>query len=190
MSKTTAETAITKHSSGAGVQIIFGYILAIAFGVMALTSIAATGLKQPMDWIMVPVLLLLTALGIWMILRGKKRRRSIKLFREYAARLATDPLRSIDQLAAGMSASPDQVKQNLTEMISRGYFVNAYIDHDRNCLMFAHPDASGMNGSAPRQQGPQIEYVTVACSGCGATNKVPKGAVGECQYCGNLLSGN
>ncbi|MPM73400.1 hypothetical protein SDC9_120380 [bioreactor metagenome] len=65
-------------------------------------------------------------------------------------------------------------------MIAKGYFINAYIEH--NCLMFAHPD--GMDSAA------QIEYVSVSCSSCGAKNKVPKGAVGECQYCGNLLSGN
>ena len=33
------------------------------------------------------------------------------------------------------------------------------------------------------------ELVTVKCKGCGGINKIQRGAVGECEYCGSPISG-
>ena len=32
------------------------------------------------------------------------------------------------------------------------------------------------------------ELVTVKCKGCGGINKIQRGAVGECEYCGSPIS--
>ena len=34
----------------------------------------------------------------------------------------------------------------------------------------------------------EIRYVTVQCKGCGATNKIIAGSIGECEYCGAQVS--
>ena len=33
------------------------------------------------------------------------------------------------------------------------------------------------------------ELFTVKCKGCGGINKIQRGAVGECEYCGSPISG-
>jgi len=83
-------------------------------------------------------------------------------------------------------------KENLLDMINKGYFTDAYIDSDRNCLVFVQnssliPDkASPVIQQAKSNSG---EYVAIVCQGCGATNKVLKDSVGECEYCGTPVSG-
>ncbi len=117
----------------------------------------------------------------------EKRRELAKLFKEYTARLATDPLRSIDQLAAATGVAVETAKENILEMIDKGYFVNTYVDFDRNCLVFLQ--VGGAPESASTQQSESsVEYASVSCPGCGATNRIRKGTVGECEFCGNPLS--
>ncbi len=76
-------------------------------------------------------------------------------------------------------------------MINKGYFVDAYIDSDRNHLVFAQDnDAVAQQENNTEQQiFSSAAFVAVACPGCGATNKVQKGTVGECEFCGNSLTG-
>lgn len=43
--------------------------------------------------------------------------------------------------------------------------------------------------SSPTSQAQEtVKYVTVQCKGCGATNKIVSGTVGECEFCGSQIS--
>jgi|LSQX01.1.fsa_nt_gb ribosomal protein S27E len=191
MARNSAKNAITKNTVVGALQTVLGYFLAIACGLFGIIGGATSAFATSTDVIMVIVFLAFAALGVLLITRGTKRKKFIKLFKEYAARLATDPLHSIDQLAAATGVTSETAKKNLFEMINKGYFVNAYIDADRNYLVFAqnNDDVSLQKNDTERQISSSVEFVTVACPGCGATNKIQKGAVGECEFCGNSITG-
>lgn len=186
----SAKNATVRDSIVGTIQIVIGYILAIFFGITVAIGGPTSGLKTATDIIIVMISLALTVWGVMLIVRGTKRRKMIILFREYAARLATDPFHSIDQLAAAKGIPVETAKKNILDMIRRGYFLNAHIDFDRNYLVFAHESASSDSGSFP-QPGiiSPFEFVSVSCHGCGAVNKIQKGTLGACDFCGNPLSG-
>lgn len=74
-------------------------------------------------------------------------------------------------------------------MIHKGYFVSAYIDRNRNCLVFAQENSLYEQKSSPAQQDKlSVGHICVPCPGCEAKNKIQKGTVGECEFCGNYLS--
>jgi hypothetical protein len=187
VARNNTTNVITKNSVAGAAQIVIGYILAIACAIFGIICILAIGLATSTDIIVVIIFFALTALGISLIVRGKKRRELAKLFKEYTARLATDPLRSIDQLAAATGVAVETAKENILEMIDKGYFVNTYVDFDRNCLVFLQEGASPESASTQQSES-SVEYASVSCPGCGATNRIRKGTVGECEFCGNPLS--
>jgi hypothetical protein len=164
------------------VQIIIGYSIAIFCGLIAIVGSVNTGFASSFDVTMIIIFTVFSACGIWQIVCGKKRKKLIALFRDYAARLAADPLRSINKLAAATGAEAETVKKNILAMIRKGYFPNAYVDFSRNCLIFAQD-------SSPAQQiESSAEHIRVCCPCCGAKNKITKGTVGECEFCGSYLS--
>lgn len=186
MGTNRAKTAITKNSIVSIVQILIGCLLVSFFGLFGIIGGAVSGFATTTDVVMVLLFLTIAALGVYFIIRGTKRRNLIKLFGDYTTRLATDPLHSIDQLAAATGVSVETAKKNILEMINKGYFINAYLDFERNTLVF--PTVNASPSSAP-QQAATTEYITINCKGCGATNKVQPGAVVECEFCGTSISG-
>jgi ribosomal protein S27E len=176
-----AINTIVKSLVASNARIIFGYIIAIFCGLIAIIGVVNTGLS-PFDITMVTIFFVFMALGILQIVRGKKHKKLVTLFKEYAARLATDPNHSIHKLAAATGATAEAVKENILKMIHKGYFVNAYIDFERNCLVFSQDNSSAQQAES------SAEYVRISCPGCGAKNKIQKGTVGECEFCGSYLS--
>lgn len=135
------------------------------------------------------------------IKRGKLR----KNFKKYVAALSQNPSGSIEALAASVGEPADRVSKNLEKMIHKKFFSNAFIDIVSNRLVMPNrtpmaqpgnpvmqnqnPAGAPMNrGAAPVQQG-RAEMVTVTCKGCGAVNIIPRGQVGECEYCGSGIKG-
>lgn len=155
--------------------------MAIFCGLIAIIGVVNTGLT-PFDVTMVTIFFVFMALGILQIVRGKKHKKIVTLFKEYAARLAADPNRSIHKLASATGAAAEKVKENILKMIHKGYFVNVYIDFERNCFVFSQESSSA------QQTESSAESVRVSCPGCGAKNKIQKGTVGECEFCGSYLS--
>ncbi|MEW9095240.1 MAG: hypothetical protein AB2417_09180 [Clostridiaceae bacterium] len=190
MANNSVQAAISKDKFKIVLQSIIGWALAIMFGLTSLFGF--TEIKGGSDVAALMICLALTTYGVSLIKKAKKRKKLINLFKNYSDRLASDPTRSIDLLARSTGATVDVVKKNIVEMINRGYFTNAYIDINRNCLVFAgetQPVQQQANNMKTPNNQPQQEYITVACGGCGATNKIIKGRVGECEYCGSQISG-
>jgi len=130
-------------------------------------------------------------LSVLLLYRGIKRGKLIKLFKNYAIRLSSDPMRSIDLLAENTGTSVDVVRNNLQLMILKGYFKNTYIDLDQNCIVFTNDRATK---TAPAVDSSitdsSIKLITVTCKGCGASNKIQRGSVGECEFCGSHIAGH
>lgn len=173
--------AVIRSAVAAKIQLIFGIVLALLFGITSFVPDSNTGYFIAG--------LVLTVIGVWLIIAGVRRNNLIKLFKSYATSLADDPIKSIETLASAKNTSVAVVKRNLQLMINKGYFVNVAIDQQRNCLVFGNEaemlqKAAAANANASHST---AEFVTVACPGCGAPNKVQKGAVSKCEYCGAPL---
>jgi len=189
MAKTDSQKAITKCRSIGAIQTIFGWIIVVFCGLFTITS--ATMIVEAFDAVMMVIFLAFTAGGVSLILKGKKKKKLLKAFQDYNTRLATDATKSIDLLANSVGKSVDTVKKDVLTMINMGLFYDAYINQERNCIVFPQMSTATTYHTNPIHQPvntPRAEFVTVECSGCGATNKIAKGAVSECEYCGAQIS--
>jgi len=149
------------------VQLIVGIFLAVSFGILLFSSIVD---NQKISTIL--IIFALFAIGVLLIVCSRKRKILIENFKIYEPRLSVDPTGSIENLALGLGTSQDVVKKNLEKMIKRGYFSDVYIDIENNRVVF--------NAVS--------EHIIITCKSCGGINKVAKGIVVECDYCGSPLS--
>lgn len=138
------------------------------------------------------LLIILVLIGMWLIIKGRRRKKMRLEFKKYVSQLSVDPTGSIENIAAATGTSVDVVKKNLKFMIKKNYFTSAYIDEKNNQLVLTvqktqqeqyTPQASG-NSSANSQ----TVMVTCNCKCCGGINKIAKGSVGECDFCGSPIS--
>ena len=81
---------------------------------------------------------------------------------------------------------------DFTEMYGEklGFFPGAFIDTRYNRVVFTGGDPTKAKAAVGQASGHSSRYVMVKCKGCGATNKILSGTVGECEYCGSRLSAN
>ncbi len=191
MNQKKGKAAIIISNIISKVQMTLGIILTAFFTIMTI-ALFATNTEGTM--VVAILFLFMLAIGILLIVKGKKRSSLIKLFKAYVLRLSNDPFRSIDNLAAATNSSVDRVRANVDQMIKKGYFANAYIDTATNCLAFAGQSTvvsdikvqiNYTNNIRPSE--PEKKYTTTTCNGCGATNKILEGSVGECEYCGSFV---
>ena len=73
---------ITRNLIAGSVQIANGYIVSFAFGLAGIIGGVNSGLKTQFDAVMVTILLAFMAIGVLQIVRGKKRKKLITLFKD------------------------------------------------------------------------------------------------------------
>lgn len=88
---------------------------------------------------------LMLALGLFLTVKGFKRRALIKRFKIYVKFLSNDPQRSLHNLALATNRSLEKVKDDINLMIKKGYFKNAYIKEHTNCLAIGKPSSASSN---------------------------------------------
>ena len=191
MASNGVESAINRLKVKGTVQRVFGWIIAIFNGFIAFVGCATSGFKEALDVTLVLFFLAIAAVGVWLIIKGNQKFKLIKTFYDYSARLATDPEKSIDLLASATGVTVAIATKNISDMIAFGFFPNCYLDGQRNKLVA--PDASQTQASTvstPTHTATTqtVKYTTVQCKGCGATNKIVSGTVGECEFCGSQIS--
>lgn len=183
--------AIKKAKSNGAMQQVFGWIITIFCGMISSVGAGSTDLNEPVNLIMVIIFAILTVLGVSLIVKGHQRKKLINKYYDYQARLMADPDKSIDLLSSSTGATVLEVTKNISDMIALGFFPGAYLDttHNRLIMKADRPTASHIFSSTLTITPTQTEkYVTVQCKGCGATNKITSGAVGECEFCGSQIS--
>ncbi|OLA25254.1 MAG: hypothetical protein BHW17_02100 [Dorea sp. 42_8] len=76
-------------------------------------------------------------------------------------------------------------------MCKKKYFNDAYVDN--KAKLFVRKDQMNQKIGNPSftktVKQTDAELITVKCKGCGGINKIQRGAVGECEYCGSPISG-
>jgi len=187
MAMTDSQKAIIKCKSTGIIQTILGWIIAVFCGFF--TIIGVTQISESFDVAMVLIFLAFTAGGVSLIRKGKKKKNLLKIFQDYSTRLATDATKSIDLLATSVGKPVDAVRKDVITMINMGLFPNAYINQERNSIVFPQMGAAATYRTIQQQVNtPGVEFVTVKCPGCGATNKISRNTVNECEYCGAQIS--
>ncbi len=189
MAVDTVTTAIKKVKVKASVQKVFGWIITIFNGLIAFVGLIQIG--EVFDVVMVTFFSGITALGILLIKKGTRKTKLIKTFYDYSARLAADPEKSIDLLAASTGVTVALATKNITDMLAYGFFPNCYLDGQHNKMVVPttqRSQSSTATTSISHGQTQTVKYTTVQCKGCGATNKIVVGTVGECEFCGSQLS--
>ena len=182
-----SKAAVVIYGIWETVEYLLGAMIATLFGLVALVSMFD---HEEDGAAIIIISWLFTALGLWLIQLGRKRRILLKNFREYVTRLSVDPTGSIENLAASINTSQDVVRANLQNMINKKFFVSAYIDEANNRVVFqtgSRSEVPQYNDAVSNIQNQNAEYVTVTCKSCGGINKVLKDKVGECEYCGSPI---
>lgn len=197
-----SKVAVVSSQIWQKVESILGWIISAFFFLILVVDLTDTS-DEAFSLVLV-ISLLFLALGVFMIIKGKQRKKIICAFKDYVQILAGDPLNSLDTIAEKTGTSVDVVKQNISVMINKNYFANAKIDEYSNTLI--------LNGKADTQQvlsekasqsvpvsspiatqkvqpAAALELLSIKCKGCGAINIVPRGLVAECEYCGNMIKG-
>jgi hypothetical protein len=166
------------------VSTIAGWLIAISF----LVSLFAAPYITEGVVAYVIFCLVIIALGVLLIIHGKKTKDRIRRFRKYIAIIVNQNETSIDQIANMVQMPVNFVLKDIEFMISKRYFVNAYIDQNTNSISFQGRAASAAGNQAHENPLPDSEMQVVLCKSCGAQNEIAKGSVGECEYCGSPLS--
>lgn len=174
-------SAILLSKLSAFVQLVLGVFIVFIFGMAGFFYLVGGGL----DLITLIIVILLVLLGVWLIRLSNKRRRLIRLFRQYAPMLSNDPLRSLDNIATLTGHPLEQIKADVEQMVHRRFFGSAYVNLDTNCLVLASQDPA----PAPASGAQAAAQHTVHCPGCGAVNQIVPGGPMECEFCGTKLEG-
>lgn len=142
--------------------------------------------------------LLMDALGLYLLRSGQKKTALVKKCDVYMENLPQVPNGHIPELAAVLGKTEEEVRQDMDALLGKGLVEGIYLDWNTNCII----TLSGAPAAAPEQDTepeqcvraeekpgePEVELVTVKCACCGGLNAVPRGARGECEYCGSEIS--
>lgn len=198
MNKSKAALAVSRIASI--IQLVAGVFLLFIFGICTIMYFSDEQYRAGLDSSFLAFCLIFDVIGIVLILFSRKRSKLIKEFKKYVSYISADPSGSIANLASSVGTSQDVVKKNLELMIKRKYFVNARIDQGKNCIVIGSGAKSNQENQVQANQAqtqtqtasqsaPKIQYVTVTCKCCGGINKVAKGSVMECDFCGSPING-
>jgi hypothetical protein len=182
----------TTHASKSAVMIaviagkistVVGWIFAVFF-LLGLLGAAAGGVGY------VIFCLVCIALGVLLIVYGKKTKDRIRRFRKYITIITIQNQTAVDQIANIVQMPVNFILADIKKMIDKKYFVGAYIDQTTNSIAFHGKAVTAANNEINEDAAPNREMQIVACKSCGAQNHIVKGTVGECEYCGSPLSYN
>ena len=134
--------------------------------------------------------------GALMLYVSKKSNAKAIKIKKYISIVINNGQTSIDSITAAMRMDYNQVVKDLTEMIDKGYFANAYIDaSSREVILPQKQTKQASEGCENSEQnGSQVNFESkplfkiVICKNCGANNKMLDGTVSECEYCDTLLN--
>lgn len=131
--------------------------------------------------------------GVLMLYGAKKMKANAIKYKKYISIVVNSGQTSIDNIAAAVPTSYEKATKDLQKMIDAGYFANAYIDvGNREIVLAKKETVQGQpvnTQMSTTQTIPNIQpqYKVVMCKNCGANNRVLKGQVVECEFCGSMI---
>ena len=159
-----------------------GWFLAICGG------LAMLGMDEGFDTSTFIGVIVFLGGGVGLILLGKKMKRLAKKYKNYITIVVNQGETNIQNIANITGIPYETVKADLEIMIDKKFFSNAYIDLGKGCIVIEHR-GSYVTATGISSVRVETKFVVVQCKNCSATNKVVSGSVGECEYCGSMISG-
>lgn len=157
---------------------IWGWIIA-GMGIISWTSLMEDGFIDGTLG-----MLFFVSLGLILVYLGKKSLIIATKYKKYIDLIVNRRLRSIAAISSAIPVSHDSAIKDIKEMIDKGFFEDAYINYNLDEIVFSEEDEAD-----ERVKKHRVDMIVVPCNGCGANNKVEKGRVEHCQYCGSLIGG-
>lgn len=183
-SKTSKKVLIKAY-----LQLIFGWMITTFSALMILVGIILIKNTDSMDGIILIIFGVLFVFGIRLTAKAIQKIKLVKKFHGYSAILDNNSETSLDILASSVGISVMKINKEIKDMIFLGLFPDAYVDNN-NRLILGTKAVQQDNKEQPSASSEEKKLVTVQCKGCGATNKIMIGAVGECEFCGSQISEN
>lgn len=137
---------------------------------------------------MLGVIIFYGAIAFLLIFNGIKSKKEFRRFKKYRALIIDHQMTSIDDIATAMGSNYGSTKRDIKKMINKGYLDGVYIDEasKRVVLPKQYYNINMKSDINNIKQNSDAQVIT--CKGCGATNKVSDGFVGECEFCGSPLA--
>lgn len=163
-------------------EVAGGFAAAFIFGGTAIHSMGDG--QTETDTVI--ILYILAVIAAVILINGAFRFRLIHEMREYIPILSSDPEGSVKNLSLRMGIPEDAAAKRLRKMLRKGYIKGAYYDTSSGKFIFLNKkviyrqDMSSVGSSS---------IVTVECENCGVLNKVSKGGVKRCDFCGEKIQG-
>lgn len=179
------------------VQMFVGMFFLVFFGISTLMYLFDAELAATHGIFSFVICLVFDALGVMLVIFSERRSKLIKEFKKYVSVISSEQTDSIASLASAMGISPDVVKRNIELMIERNYFVNTHINEETGCIIIG----SGTNNqqrearpipqtnTAQSQSESHTQMIQLTCRCCGGINRIAKGSVSECDFCGSPING-
>ena len=181
-----SKAAVTVSSIISKIQMVCG-VPCILLGIVGIVS--SIGHMKTED---ITFIIIFLGGGYLLIRNGRRRKKLIQEFKKYVIYISENPFGSISDLVMSMGKSEDEIRKNLDIMIKKKYFTNAYVDLKENRVVISNAKPVNNvpgNYTAPTINPDDIEYVSITCPSCGGVNKVEKGTVYECDFCGSHING-
>ena len=176
-----------KSRTSAGISQIRIYVLRILCGFCILFFFTALGMlfsDSEEEIVSIVMSILFPLLAICCIVASRRISRLLADFRTYTAILSSDPVKTVDRIAEMTGETAETVRIKVNRMIEKNYFVNAYIDQSGKIVL---ADREQMNQVVGNNNG-RKDFVTIVCPSCGGVNRLTKGQVGKCEFCGAYIS--
>lgn len=164
---------------------ILGWVLVFFAAIFLINSAAQSGSRGDEDLCagMLIAGILLLGGGVYCLYCHRRSARLLADFRKYNAILANDPVKTIYRIAEITGETSETVRQKVNRMIQKSFFVNAYIDQSGKIVL---AERSKMNEVVGNNDD-RTDFVTVTCPSCGGVNRLAKGQVGKCEFCGAYI---
>jgi hypothetical protein len=162
---------------------VIGWLFAIFFGICL---IAGSFMKWSENSLAGLVFCFIcTGIGIFLIIMGRKIKNRTQKIIQYANIIEIQKETNVDRIADSINKSVDSVITDIQSFISQGNMTGVYLDLSTHEIVFRKPgDNIPVQGVSNNTL--QVEK-DVICKACGATNHLPKGSDGKCEYCGSMM---
>jgi len=127
--------------------------------------------------IIVIVVSIAFAIGGFKLLKVIKETNALAIeFKKYLNIVINGKVTNISEIASGVGVSHSVAEEKVQRMIDLQIFKGAYIDYKAGELIL---------GAKPVQ--PNVEYVSITCPNCAASQNIIKGRNNICAYCNSAL---
>ena len=173
------KTVVVNNSSGKGLKIT-GIVLIVLGGIGIIQSF------DPFDFGSLVVFLFFIVGGIVLINKAKKIQAEGEIIKQYLSIIVNGNIRQLDVIATTTGKSYDVVRNDIKNMIDKGFLKNAYIDEGAREIVLPNTTPITQNTVNATANVVPVQSKIVTCPCCGANNTV-LGDMGECEYCGSPL---